>query len=184
MIGAVVLAAGGSRRLGRPKQLVPWRGRPLVRRVARAALAAGCEPVVVVVGARAADVRATLDGLPVEIVVNPHWRRGLAGSIRAGIRRVARRGVTAAALLVCDQPRLTPAVLRRLIASHAGPPSGTAACAYAGTVGVPAIFPRSRFPELLALRGDRGAHRLLDGRTRSVRWAGGAVDVDRPDDLP
>lgn len=184
MVAAVVLAAGGSRRLGHPKQLLLHDGRSLVRRTVEAALAAGCAPVVVVLGAHPEAVRAALAGLDVAFSVNPRWRDGMASSIRCGVERLsAEEGVRAALLLVCDQPRLTAAVLGRLIAEFDGAAGRRVACRYADTVGVPALFERSLFGELLGLTGDRGAKALLQAdpeRLRVVPWPEGELDVDEP----
>jgi CTP:molybdopterin cytidylyltransferase MocA len=180
---AVVLAAGGSRRLGRPKQVVPWQGEALVRRAARAAVESSCARVVVVVGAAEPQVRDALVGLPVDVVSNSDWTEGIASSIRCGVAEVARGGEGAVLLVACDQPALTAAHLDRIVGSWA-----RGACAvgsrYAGTLGIPALFDRSLFPSLLALRGDAGAKKLLGaGEVAAVDWAQGAHDVDTPQDL-
>jgi len=192
LIAAVVLAAGGSRRLGRSKQLVRRGGRSLVRNAAEAALGAGCEPVVVVLGAEASRVAATLEGLAVRRVDNPGWAEGIASSIRAGIAALSRAapGAEATVLLACDQPRLDSRVLTELIAAwRARDPAVTtmAGCAYSGVLGTPAIFGREAWPELATLQGDRGAGLLLrapSSRAVAVPWADGALDVDVEGDLP
>jgi len=189
VIAGVVLAAGGSVRLGRPKALVEIGGRPLVLRAAEAVLGGGCAPVVVVVGAEAAGVRSVLAATGVRIVVHEGWARGIAGSIRAGVAVVEPHPEVEAVLLaVCDQPALDAVVIRRLLDAWRARPAGRslAACAYAGTLASPAVFPRARFADLAALRGDRGAASLLR-RDRSavvpVPWPDGARDVDRPEDV-
>jgi molybdenum cofactor cytidylyltransferase len=184
-----VLAAGGSSRLGTPKQLVRWRGRTLLRRAAETALAGAVGPVVVVLGAEAPALRAELDGLAVHVAVNRRWRVGLASSLRAGLRAAmaaSGRGGPAAVLFVtCDQPYVTPSLLRRLAQRfRRGAP--IVASAYAGTLGVPALFGRACFREILSLEGDMGAKRLLAHHRDDValvRFARGATDVDRPSDI-
>ena len=185
MIAGVVLAAGGSRRLGRPKQLVSVGGRSLVQHAADCCLAGGCKPVRVVLGASFARIRPRLQDLPVELLRNEDWQEGIASSMRIGVRELP-AGVEAVLLATCDQPRLSPGVVRRLIAAFDGSPGGSAACEYAGTVGVPALFGAGRFEELLALRGDHGAKKLLlsnPGSLARVPWPDGAVDLDCPEDL-
>ncbi|HSN92683.1 MAG TPA: nucleotidyltransferase family protein [Anaeromyxobacteraceae bacterium] len=180
-----MLAAGGSSRLGRPKQLLPFEGEPLVRRAARAALEAGFAPVVVVVGGHAAEVRAALAGLPVEGVENAAWQEGMAGSVRLAVARLAAAGVRAAALLGCDQPHLGAAHLVRLEQARLASGAPVAASEYAGTRGVPAVFDAALFPELLALGGDRGAKSVIardPSRVVGVPFPGGEVDVDHPED--
>jgi molybdenum cofactor cytidylyltransferase len=183
MIAAVLLAAGGSRRLGQPKQLVTFRGKTLVRRAAEAAVDAGCEPVVVVLGAEAERVARELDGLAVDRVVNAAWEQGMAGSIGAGIRRLEEASAPpeAAVLLAVDQPLLTADLLRELCRAHDGSQTCRAACEYAGTLGIPALFGRAWFRDLTGLSGDRGARVLLQRPGEPVRrvpWPDGALDLD------
>jgi molybdenum cofactor cytidylyltransferase len=188
VIAAVVLAAGESSRLGRPKQALPHRGRSLLRHTVECAVAAGCDPVLVVLGARAGELGAELDGTPARTVTNEDWREGIGSSVRAGVAAVERERPDARAvlLLVCDQPRLTPQVLRRLLERFRAAGPRIVACEYAGTVGVPALFERALFPELLELSGPTGAKPLLRTHAEEVvrlAWPDGDVDVDRPGDL-
>ncbi len=183
-IGAVVLAAGASSRLGQPKQLLEHEGQTLVGRAASAALAAGCDPVAVVVGAERAGVTAALRDLPVLIVPNEDWPRGIGTSIRAGVARL--RECDALLLLVCDQPRVDVALLRRLIALHEQTQKPMIATSYSGTHGVPALFARSCFERLLSLADGSGAKALLlahPGDVASVPFPAGALDIDTPSDL-
>lgn len=175
MTAAVVLAAGASRRLGRPKQLVEVRGEPLVRRIARIALSA-CDPVAVVSGA--VPLQGALAGLPVAIVDNVFWAEGVASSIRAGITWAS--SAEAVVLLTCDQALLDSAHLRALLRASAD--GRLAASRYEGVLGVPAVFPRAYFPVLQALRGDRGAQPLLAPAV-PVDWPAGARDLDTIADL-
>jgi molybdenum cofactor cytidylyltransferase len=186
-IGAVLLAAGGSRRLGAPKQLLAYGGEPLVRRAATTALDAGFSPVVVVVGHEAARVRSALAGTALAIVENADWSNGVASSIRRGLGELARLVPTprAVALLVCDQPLLTSEHLRALAAAVRGG-APLAASTYAGTQGVPAVFGPELVPELQALTGDTGAKAIVRrhlSRAALIPFAGAEHDVDTPGDL-
>jgi CTP:molybdopterin cytidylyltransferase MocA len=172
---AVLLAAGASRRLGRPKQLVELDGEPLVHRIARIALTA-CEPVAVVAGA--VPLGDVLADLPVAIVDNVVWAEGIASSIRAGIAWAS--AAEAVVLLTCDQLLLDGAHLHMLIRASGG--SRLAASRYEGVLGVPAVFPCELFPVLLALEGDRGAQPLLEAAV-PVDWPAGARDLDTLADL-
>jgi molybdenum cofactor cytidylyltransferase len=182
-IPAVILAAGASRRLGRPKQLVELGGETLLRRTVRAAQA-GCAPVLVVVGSRAPEMEAHLAGLALTIVANPEWEEGMAASLRCGIAALP-PGTEAALFLVCDQLQVDGALVQRLLEAHRAHPGAVVACAYGGGRGIPSIFPARCFPALLELRGDRGARGMLHGDDVVViPFPGGERDVDGPEDLP
>lgn len=183
---AVVLAAGASRRLGHPKQLVVIEGESLLRRGARLALEAGCSPVVVVVGFEADRMAPELTGLPVDAVVNPNWSSGMGSSLACGVAAAlrARPEMDALLLLVCDQPRLTAEHLRRLLDHHAGGSAAITASAYAGRAGVPAVFAAGLLPHLQTIEGDLGARNLiLRVGAQTVDWPDGAADIDLPGDL-
>jgi len=179
-----VLAAGGSRRLGTPKQLVPHRGRPLLEAVTAAACAAPVARVAVVLGARAPEIVPCLSSQDVDVLVNGHWQLGLASSIHCATSWAVARSAAALLLVSGDQPHLDAAHVGALLAAHRA--SGRAvASLYAGVRGVPALFPRSYFPRLLELRGDTGAAALLRGSdvVDEVPWPAGAFDVDEPADV-
>jgi len=179
VIAGVVLAAGCSSRLGSPKQLVLVEQRTLVSQAVNCCVRGGCARVAVVLGASLETVLPTVRGLAADVLVNEDWREGIASSIRAGVSALSEE-VEAVVLATCDQPRLSSDVVRRLIAGFDGVPGRMVACEYAGTVGVPALFGRSCFEELLQLRGDSGARRLLRRNLETVvrvPWPGGAFDV-------
>ncbi|HEU4428577.1 MAG TPA: nucleotidyltransferase family protein [Myxococcota bacterium] len=184
-VSAVVLAAGGSRRLGRPKQLLALAGQPLVRRAALAALGSRAARTLVVTGAHASEVERALAGLAVECVHCVEWEEGLAASLRAGVGAALAHDRNAAVLLLlADQPAADSALLDRLIALHAAG-HALAACHYAGELGVPALFAPRFARELLALGGDRGAKPLLARereRVAAVEFEDGTLDVDTPED--
>jgi len=181
-----VLAAGGSTRLGSPKQLLPYRGRTLLRHAAETALAAGAARVVVVVGAEAERLRAELDGLDVHVVENTAWAEGLSTSVRAGLEALESAAAPEAVLFTtCDQPLVTPDLLRAMIAVYGASRPPIVACEYAGTAGVPALFDRALFGELRELRGDSGARRVIERHLAEavrVPFPDAAVDVDDAED--
>ncbi len=188
MIAAVVLAAGAARRFGRPKQIVDHEGRSLVRIAVEAALDGGCDPVFVVLGANTGRVRPTLEGLPVRALENPGWKEGMASSIRVGVDSVAQESAAEAVLLMpSDLPRVDASVVRRLLAAArrpAGAP-GLAACAYAGTIGPPSVFPGLTSSACSRSRATAGAKAILLEAGREVRlvdWPDGALDLDHPPD--
>lgn len=188
-VGAIVLAAGASRRLGQAKQLVTLRGETLLERVSRLAKEAGAQPVIPVLGANFAQICAAIHFDTSIPVFNERWEKGIASSIHAGLREMEVRapGTDAVLLLVCDQPRLTAAHLRALIAAYRQRDEDTiAASTYAKARGLPAVFPRSVFSALRALTGDQDAATLLAKPPCTVQelpLAGGELGVDVPEDL-
>jgi molybdenum cofactor cytidylyltransferase len=183
-----VLAAGASTRLGRPKQLVQVDGETLLRRTVRLVGEAGCSPVFVVLGHEAAILADELAGLTASIVVNEEWQMGMASSLKSGLRAVlaVNPAQPRVMVLVCDQPRLDPSVLRNLLATHGEKEAAITASCYRGALGVPAIFSRASFSELMELTGDHGARRILERhieQVASVDFPGGEFDLDTPEDL-
>jgi molybdenum cofactor cytidylyltransferase len=182
-VAAVVLAAGGSTRFGKPKQFALFEGETFVRRIVRAAIEAGCAPVVVVTGEDSAQITSELTGLTVTIAMNPDWQRGLGSSIVVGIRHTMNLAadLDAALLLTCDQPFVTVAVLAQLIQLRLTSRKPIVASAYAGTIGIPALFDRSCFPDLLRLNGDSGAKGIILARPHDVvsfDFPAGGIDID------
>jgi molybdenum cofactor cytidylyltransferase len=181
----VLLAAGASRRFGSPKQLARVGGESLLRRMARVALAcrpAGC---VIVLGARAPRLRRELAGLDVRVVENLRWREGLSRSLATGVAALP-PDARGALVLLADQAALGPADLEMLCACWRRAPRRIVAACVGSTLGPPAILPRSVFPALRRLRGDRGARDLLrDPRRRAIalEMPAAAKDVDWPGDL-
>jgi len=189
-VGVVLLAAGGSSRLGQPKQLVIHQGQSLVRRAARIAVALDEGPVLVVLGARQEAVSAELGDLPVRRVVNPDWAQGPGGSLRAGLQALlALDGappVEALLVMLCDQVRVETAHLRALVDEWRTSGRPVVASGYEGTRGVPALFGREVFEELRALPPEQGARGVIarePSRVATVPLPLGGEDVDTPQDL-
>ena len=178
----VVLAAGASRRFGSPKQLFPVRGRPMLGRTIQLAKHVAGRSVTVILGAHAAQLSGLVRNSGATIVVNRDWREGLSSSIRAGILSLP-ADCAGAMLMLGDQFALRRADLRRLASTWRRAPLSTVAAQYGGVLGAPAIFPRSRFGQLAALRGDHGAQSLLrdtvDGVV-PVPMETAAFDLDLP----
>jgi molybdenum cofactor cytidylyltransferase len=184
-IHVIILAAGASTRFGRPKQLATIGGAPMLQQVVAQAQAFAGPAVTVVIGANAAEIAPALARSSAGVVVNRHWAEGMASSIRAGIKQVPSHS-DAALLLLADQPAITSGDLTRLADAWRREPQRIAAALYGDGRGVPAVFPRSAFPALLALRGERGAQALLrsPGSCTAVAMPSAALDVDTPEDLP
>jgi molybdenum cofactor cytidylyltransferase len=182
---AIVLAAGASTRFGSAKQLVRIAGRPLLHNTVSHAVAVAGSAVIVVLGARAAELAPLLTHSPASVVINREWSEGIGSSIRAGIARVP-AACTGVMLVLADQAAVTADDLRRLANAWRRQPEYVAAAVYESTIGVPAVFPRSRFPELAELRGDIGARMLLQrnpDRLVRVPMERAALDIDTPEDL-
>ncbi len=181
MTAGVVLAAGASTRLGRPKQTVMMGGETLVERAARVALKAGLRPVFVVLragDAAAMEQASRIAGGGAEVVWNAEAEEGMAASIRCGVRAAEGHGAAGVVLMTCDQVAMTAAHLQALCAE----PEAAAGSGYAGKVGIPAYFPRASFDGLRALRGDVGARGMLAG-ARAVETEALALDVDTEEDV-
>lgn len=176
-VGAIILAAGASTRLGSPKQLILLGTETLLERTVRIAVEAGLDPVYGVVSAdlppEACDNRMIR-------VVNAEAFEGMASSIRAGLHAAesGNSSLSGIVILVCDQPAVTAKHLREL--ARGG--DHVIGSAYAQRKGVPAYFPASTFAELLALRGDVGARELLRF-SEAIDLLGGELDIDSPKDL-
>jgi molybdenum cofactor cytidylyltransferase len=178
-VGCAILAAGASRRLGQPKQLLLHHGQPLVRHAAQAVWQSRAAACALVVGAEGDAVRAALGALALEVLENADWNEGMASSIRRAVTWARDESCDALLLTLCDQPRLSAAHLDRLITEFER--SGyCVASGYAEKNGVPALFPKAHFDELATLCGDAGASRLLNGSASvvSVPWPEGELDVD------
>lgn len=184
-IGAVILAAGGSSRFGRPKQLLRFRGETLISRAVRAAAEAQCTPIVVVTGDAGDAIRSEIRDTSAVVVENVDWRRGLGTSIGAGMRYLI-DSTDAVAVLTCDQPLVEAAQIAELIAVRKQTGKPIIASGYMNTLGVPALFDRSCFPALLSLPDESGAKSLLIDRpddVASVPFEDGAIDIDTPEDF-
>jgi molybdenum cofactor cytidylyltransferase len=183
-IGVIILAAGGSSRMGSPKQLLPYRGQSLVRHAARAALGSIADRVVVVIGGYADEVRNDLDGLPLSMVENHSWQAGMSSSIRAGLQELLSADqIDAVIITLCDQPFVTADVLNELVDTHRATGKPIIASRYGATRGVPALFTRELFSELMSLTADEGARRIISAHPEDVAtisFAQGAVDIDTP----
>lgn len=181
----VILAAGASTRLGSPKQLVQIAGRPALQHVVSHATAVAGNAVSVVLGAQAGDITRLLQHASASVLINRQWEEGIASSIRCGMSALS-PACDAVMLLLGDQVAVTASDLKRLIAAWNGQDSVLAASVYSGQLGVPAIFPRFAFSELMQLRGDQGAKAIINrysSRLAHVPMPNAAHDLDTPEDV-
>jgi len=182
----LILAAGASTRMGRPKQLLPVDGRPLLRRVVEAGLAVPVSPVIVVLGAGAAEIAPCLAGRPVQIVVHPGWAEGMGSSLRAGMEAITASAPASDFVVVAlgDQPDFAASHLARLIETQHTTGRSIVAAEYAGVRGPPVLFAAKHFPALRTLQGDAGARALLQAHAEEVATVSfpKAADLDTPAD--
>jgi molybdenum cofactor cytidylyltransferase len=187
-VGAVILAAGPSTRMGKPKQLLQFGGETMLRRAASVALEAECRPVVVVTGAHAAASREALRGLDVREAENQQWESGISSSVRVGIEAAVRANsrTGAVALMLCDQPFVTRDIIAGLVAAYRETGCSIVASRYGGSYGVPALFGKAHFAELTTLEGAAGAKQVIQKHLPKVHllpFPEGEIDVDTPDDF-
>jgi 4-nitrophenyl phosphatase len=185
-VSAIILAAGPSSRFGQPKQLLDWGGVPLVAHIARIALAADLEPVIVVLGSDAPALRTALAGSPVTVLMNWRWQDGLSTSVRTGLAALPPEA-EAVLLLQCDQPLVTPGLIRDLVERQSETSASIVYPTHDGNRGTPVLFTRELFGELAAVEGDQGGRAILgqhqdDIATVEVADPDLLADADTPSD--
>ena len=184
--GLVLLAAGASTRMGRPKQLLEIDGVPLVRRAALAVLASSARPIVVVLGANAALIRPQLADLLVLLVENSRWPEGMGSSLRCGMQAMlsAAPALDSVIVALADQPQFSGVIIEQLRARQRETGNSIVASGAAAQVGPPALFLRQHFPELLVCCGDTGARALIRANATNLASIdlGEQPDLDTPAD--
>jgi molybdenum cofactor cytidylyltransferase len=184
----VILAAGASRRMGQPKQLLEVGGRPLLEKVVAAACAAHLDDVVVVLGARAEEIEASVDFGRARVVLNPEHEQGMSTSLRAGIASLAPE-VSRALVILGDQPDVNAALLDRLLDLQEASGLPAAALSFEGLLHPPMVLIREWWAGLEALEGDVGlravvrAHPELVAALPAEQSGGHPIDIDTPEDF-
>lgn len=186
-IGLIILAAGASTRMGTPKQLLFYKGCSFIRHITEVAIISVCQPIVVVLGANAERIKPEINQFPVQIVENSQWEKGMSASIRVGLEALltVNLNLEAVAIALCDQPFVSSQTLNQLIEAYHFTGKPIIACEYAGTLGVPALFNRTLFSELMALKSTEGAKKLINKHIHevlSVPCPEAAIDIDTPSD--
>lgn len=180
----IILAAGGSTRLGRPKQTLTWRGEPLIRHVARTALTAGLDPVIVVTGSSAEEVEAALRDLPVIFAHNDDWQAGQSSSMKIGLANLP-VNCGSAVFLLSDQPQTPVTLVKSLVEAHERTLSAVVAPMVDGRRGNPVLFDRDTFEEMREIQGDVGGRGIFS--KVAVEWLpwndpAQLLDVDTEED--
>ena len=185
--GIILLAAGGSLRLGKPKQLLLYKGQTLLNHSLRAAIATCKDNVVVVTGSNAAIMQREIDEKTVTIVVNSDWQKGMASSIVKGLTMVLEKHplTDAVMIMACDQPFIDAKLLKELMKTQQQTGKWIVTSDYGDTTGPPTLFHKELFEELRSLEGDKGA-RMIVGKhtneTTSVSFPLGRIDIDTIED--
>lgn len=182
----IILAAGESKRMGTVKQLLPIEGKSLLLRMIEEGLKTACYPISVVLGAHKAQIVPTLIDLPINLVDNSQWATGMASSIRMGLvgTYLIEKNIDSVIIVPADMPYVTHDVLNQLITTADQSARPIVASRYQGVVGVPVLFKRERFADLLELKEDEGARKLIAREINEVEivdFPGGYLDLDTPE---
>jgi molybdenum cofactor cytidylyltransferase len=185
--GIIILAAGGSSRFGNIKQLLPFNGKTLLQHVIDEAVKAAAQSIVVITGANATKVSASIVNSKVNILVNENWQEGMASGIVAGVHDIVRLNDSIKKIIVavCDQPFVTSALFEQLDQMQTKSGKPIVACTYADTMGTPALFATKYFDQLLSLKGDEGAKKILKSNREDVAtvdFPKGEIDIDTQKD--
>ena len=186
MTGLILLAAGESKRFGSPKQLLLYKGKTLLQQAIDTALSSGCEPILVVIGANEPTIHASTNFNGTSVIENEGWKEGMASSVRIGISALqSKPDINQAIIMLCDQPFVNSALLKSLIDRKKATQKKIITCFYNETLGPPALFDQTVFNELLQLRGNEGAKKILFHNKENidtVSFPMGAMDIDTPQD--
>ena len=182
-VAGVILAAGGSSRFGEIKQLLPWKNKNIINTVVETAALAGLDPILVVLGANAGLIQASLDNETVQVVTNPDWDKGQSTSLKAGVTAI-RHTVDGVLFLLCDQPHLTVNLVNAVV--EEGLRSGKVVTPIIDDRRAnPVYFPASCFPLFDSLEGDAGGRQIISACPHTtLPWLDDwmARDIDTPED--
>lgn len=182
MTGLIILAAGESSRLGFPKQTLLYKGKTLLELAIEAGLKSKCSPVNVVLGANFSAIENGIKHFNINIIHNPNWAEGMASSIRLAITNIQELDkIDSVVIMLCDQPFVTRATIDSLIYKQQETGKKIIACKYNDIIGVPVLFNRSLFKELLSLQGQEGAKKIFNNHSEDidiVPFEKGRIDID------
>lgn len=185
-LSILILAAGNSSRLGSPKQLIKFEGQTLIERITQTALSIS-EEVLIVLGGNLELISPKLERFEntISTIFNPDWRDGMGTSIRLGVEKLAHKS-DLILILLSDQPFISKVLLQNMLQTYANSQNPIVACVYNVTLGVPILFDKSMFPELLKLSGDKGAKSFLHSyknKISTIDFPEGIIDIDTTEDV-
>lgn len=186
MTGIIILAAGSSSRLGKPKQNLVFKGKTLLQRTIETAIASVCNPIVVVLGGNAEVIEPNIKNYAVNITHNPDWAEGMSSSIRKGVSAMLKiePNIQSVILMLCDQPFTDTYLLNHLIMANGK--DGITGCAYNDTIGPPVLFDAVYFTDLLSLKGHEGAKKVIHkyrDKVGEILFQHGSIDIDTIEDF-
>ena len=185
--GIVILAGGASTRLGRPKQLLQYRGKTLLNHAVNEAINAKADAVVVILGKNADLFEGEIDKQEVHVVINKDWKEGMASSVRLGLDSLLKIKpyIDAVIFMVCDQPHISSSVLNQLITKQQKTTKQIVTCHYGESIGPPALFHKKYFRDLAKLNGDVGERNIIEQNMHDVAtisFPEGKIDIDTEED--
>lgn len=185
--GVLIVAAGESKRLGRPKQLLKYEGQSFINRLITIVRASGKMPITIVLGAAAEVIQEQLIDAELSLVLNEDWREGMGASIKIGLTKMIQNdpAMDGVLILVCDQPYINSEQIQSLVQLQNNTGLPMAACFYAGILGTPALFHSSMFSDLLYLKGDVGAKKIMNlamDKVAKLHFEAGVIDIDTEQD--
>jgi len=185
--GIIILAAGASTRLGKPKQLLRYRGKTLLAYSINEAVNSNADAVVVILGKDANLFKNEIDERKVRVAINASWEEGMASSLRLGMDTLLndKPYIDAVIFMVCDQPHISSSVLNELITTQQKTTKQIVTCNYGDSMGPPALLHKKYFEELMKLSGDAGARKIIQKNMNDVAtilFPEGNIDIDTEED--
>jgi molybdenum cofactor cytidylyltransferase len=185
--GIVILAAGASTRLGKPKQLLQYRGKTLLAHAINEAINSNADAIVVILGKDADLFKKEIDEKKVRVAINSSWEEGMASSLRLGLDTLLtdKPYIDAVIFMVCDQPHVLSSILNELIMTQQKTTKQIVTCNYGDSIGPPALFHKKYFKDLMKLSGDTGARKIIQQNMNdmtTILFPEGEIDIDTEED--
>lgn len=185
--GIIILAAGESSRLGYPKQIAKYKDKTLLQLAIDAANGCDAHKRVLVLGANRDEIKKTFSGASIPNIPNPQYEKGMSSSLKIGLEYMLKFDAPdQIIIMLCDQPFVDAKILNKLITMQEKEGKGIVACAYSKTIGVPILFGKAYFHELMELKGDEGAKKIAQAHEEdlvTISFPKGKIDIDTEEDL-